>query len=240
MKAVLVIAKRELQAAFDSAAAWVVIAALPAITALFFFVSGPFFDQGVASMRAWFSLMPILMVLIAPALSMRMWSEELRSGTFELLRSYPFSVIQLVVGKFLACWSLLAISLLFTLGVPFSIAALGDLDWGPVIGGYVGTMLMGGAAISCGLLFSALTRNQVVAWLLAAAVLLVFLLVGAAATSQAMPPSLGRILLGLDWSLHFEATTRGVLAFRDLAFFCSFGLAFLGFNALALQLRRLQ
>ena len=234
----LIVAKRELQAAFDSAAAWVVIGALPAMTAIFFFVSGPFFDQGVASMRGWFSLMPILLVAIAPAISMRMWSEELDSGTLELLRSFPFTTRQLVVGKFLACWVQLLVALLFSLGAPLTVALLGDLDLGPVIGGLAGSMLLGAASISCGLMFSSFTNNQVVAWLSGASILLMFIMLRSAATAVAMPPELGRILLSLDWSGHFQSTTRGVIALSDVAFFACFTLAFLSFNGLAINARR--
>ena len=233
-----VIAARELKVAFDSPIAWVIWGVVPAATAAFFFVLGSFFDQGIASMRGWFALMPFLLVVIAPALTMRMWAEEIRSGTFELLRTMPFTVFDLVVGKFLAAFGLLAIALCFSAATPISISLLGELDWGPVFAAYFGTLLLGAASVACGLFCSAFTRNQVVAWLLGVALLTICNLFASAAMAEAMPPSLGRIFLHLDFGVRFAGMTRGVLPLEDILFFLSVSAFFLSLNGMLLQRRR--
>jgi ABC-2 type transport system permease protein len=232
------IAARELKVAFDSPIAWVIWGVVPSAAAAFFFVLGSFFDQGLASMRAWFAVMPILLVLIAPALTMRMWSEETRSGTLELLRTLPLTVFDLVVGKFLAAFALLAIALCFSLAAPLSVSMLGDLDWGPVWSAYFGTLLLGAASIACGLFCSAITRNQVVAWLLGVALLMLCNLFAAAATAVAMPPNLSRIFLSLDFGVRFAGMTRGVMPLEDLFFFLAIVAFFLTWNGMLLQRRR--
>ena len=233
-----IIAVRELRAAFDAPVGYVVLGLFPALAAFFFFGNGGFFDVGEASMRGFFGLMPWLLVLLAPAITMRMWSEEHRAGTEELLRSYPLRVRDLVIGKFLGAFGILAAALVLTLGVPLTVAGLGDLDWGPVLGGYVSTLLLGAASLSVGLFLSACTRNQIVAWMLAAAVLIVFNVVGAAATAEAMPPAIGRFLLSIDFGQRFHAITRGVVAFRDVFFYLGVTAFFLAANGLALERRR--
>ena len=237
MKA-LTMARRELRSAFDSPVAYVVVALIPALTAVFFFVMGPFFDEGVASLRRYFALMPGLLIVAAPAVTMRLWAEERRSGTEELLFTYPFRISELVVGKFLGALAILSVALLFTLGVPLTVSALGDLDWGPVWGGYLSTLLLGSACLAIGLFFSACTRNQIVAWILGVVVLLACNLLAVAATATAMPASLGRILLAADFGLRFQSITRGVLAAEDVVFYLAVTVFFLFLNVLVLDVRR--
>ncbi len=209
-----VIARRELGAAFETPTGWVVLAFFPAVAAAFFFVLGPFFELGEASLRGFFGNMPWLLAVVAPALAMRSWAEERRNGTEELLLTWPLRVRDLVLGKFLGAWMVLALALAATAAVPVTVALLGRLDPGPVIGGYLGTLWSGGAALAVGLFFSACTRSQVVAWLVSVAVLFALNLVGLAATAAAVPPALGTLLLALDLQTHFHAIARGV---ADLA-----------------------
>lgn len=234
----LTVAARELRAAFDAPVGYVVLGLFPALAAFFFLATGGFFDVGEASLRGFFGLMPWLLVLLAPAVTMRMWSEERRAGTEELLRSYPLRVRELVLGKFLGALGIYALALALTLGVPLSVAGLGDLDWGPVLGGYLSTLLLGAASLSVGLFLSACTRNQIVAWMLAAAVLVAFNMIGAAATAEAMPPALGRLLLAVDFGQRFHAITRGVVAFRDVLYYVGVTVLFLIANGVALERRR--
>ncbi len=234
----LVIARRELFAAFDSPLAYLVLALLPALTAAFFFVLGPFFDQGTATLRDWFALLPLLFVPVAPALTMRLWAEEFRGGTEELLATYPFRLRDLVLGKFLGAWGLLAVALGFTLGVPLTVAALGPLDWGPVLGGYLGALMLGAASIAVGAFFSSCTRNQVVAWLLGVVVLLAFNLLAPAATAAEMPEALGRVLWALDFGNRFAGIARGLIAWSDVAFYLVVTALFLCANGLRLEARR--
>ena len=237
MKA-LIVAAREWRATFDAPTGYVVLGLFPALAAFFFLATGGFFDIGEASLRGFFGLMPWLLVLIAPAVTMRMWSEERRSGTEELLRSYPFRVRELVLGKFLGALGVLAAALALTAAVPLTVATLGDLDWGPVIGGYLSTLLLGAASLAVGLFLSACTQNQIVAWMLGAVVLVGFNVIGAAATAEAMPPALGRLLLAADFGQRFHAITRGVIDLRDVLFYLGATSFFLGANGIALERRR--
>lgn len=234
----LVIARREIGAAFESPAGWAVVAFLPAAAAAFFFLLGPFFAAGEASLRGFFANLPWLMALVAPALTMRAWAEERRAGTEELLLTWPFRVRELVWGKFLGAWAVLAIALLATLGVPLSVAALGELDAGPVIGGYLGALLCGGASLAVGLLFSAATRSQIVAWLAAVAALAVLNLIGLAATAEAVPPALGRLLLAADLQARFHAIARGMVDAQSLLHYAAITAVALCGSGLIVERRR--
>jgi ABC-2 type transport system permease protein len=234
----LLIARREFFTAFDSPVGYVILAMFPAMAAALFFVLGPFFLQGEASMRGFFAWIPWLLVVLAPAISMRIWAEERRSGTEELLLTFPFQLRDLVVGKFLGAWAILGVALLFTAGVPITLECLGDLDWGPVLGGYVSAMLLGGASLAVGLFLSALTANQIVAWLLGVTVLMFFNLVGGAATASAMPPGFGRLLLAIDFGEHFHSITRGVIGLGSVAFYFAVMVLFLCANGIVMERRR--
>ncbi|MCP4771714.1 MAG: ABC transporter permease subunit [Planctomycetes bacterium] len=234
----LLIAKREFFTAFDSPVGYVVLALFPALASALFFVLGPLFLVGETSMRDFFSWIPWLLVVLAPAIAMRIWAEERRSGTEELLLTFPFQLGHLVLGKFFGAWAILGVALLFTAGVPLTLELLGDLDWGPVLGGYVSAMLLGGASLAIGLYLSACTSNQIVAWLLGVVVLMFFNLIGGAATTSAMPPSVGRILLSLDFGEHFHSITRGVIDFGSVAFYFGVMAVFLCANGLVIERRR--
>lgn len=234
----LVIARREIAAAFETPTGWVVLALFPAISAAFFFVLGPFYAIGEASLRGFFGNMPWLLAIVAPALTMRAWAEERRAGTDELLLTWPFRVRELVWGKFLGAWAVLALALAATAGVPLTVALLGNLDVGPVLGGYLGTLLSGGASLAVGLFFSACTRSQVVAWLISVCLLLLLNLIGAAATTAAMPPALGRLLLALDLQTHFHAIARGVADLRSMLHYAGVALIALCACGLLVERRR--
>ncbi|MDP7063208.1 MAG: ABC transporter permease subunit [Planctomycetota bacterium] len=234
----MLVARREFFTAFDSPVGYVVLALFPALAAALFFVLGPLFLVGETSMRDFFGWMPWLLVVLAPAISMRIWAEERRSGTEELLLTFPFQLRHLVIGKFLGAWAILGLALAFTAGVPMTLELLGDLDWGPVLGGYVSVMLLGGASLAIGLYLSACTSNQIVAWLLGVVVLMFFNLIGGAATASAMPPSLGRILLSLDFGEHFHSITRGVIDLGSVTFYFGVMAVFLCANGLVIERRR--
>ena len=214
----LPVVRRELASAFDAPSAWAVIAIVPLAASLFLFVLGSFFDEGVASLRGFFAFIPPILILVAPALTMKMWAEETRSGTHELLVSLPLTTIDLILGKFLAAMVLWCLALLATGGIVLTVGLLGDLDFGPVLGGYLGSLCLGGAAIACGLFFSSLTQSQVVAWLMGASLLLMFNLLGLAATAESMPDSLalealdGRLVTSFDVlsTPRFMQDTQGV------------------------------
>jgi ABC-2 type transport system permease protein len=126
-----------------------------------------FFARGQADLRGLFEAVPLLMLLLVPALTMRLWAEEAKQGTIEVLLTLPAKDHELVSGKFLASWALLGVGLALTLPLPFTVAGLGRLDWGPVWGGYVGALLLGAAYLAVGQFVSALTENQILAFILA-------------------------------------------------------------------------
>jgi len=237
MRLILHLAKREWWGFVDAPAGYVVLAAFPALLASFFFVTGEFFAEGEATLRNFFSLMPFTLALLGPAITMKMWSEESREGTEELLRTWPIQTHQLVLGKFFGALGLLALALFATGAVPLTVAWLGDLDWGPVIGAYAGSLLFGSVCLAIGLCFSAATRNQMVAWLASSVLLLVFNLTGLAATTTDIHPMLASALSASDLSFHFHSMGRGVIDFRDTMFFLSLTLVCLCWNGLLLEKR---
>ena len=144
---------------------------------MFFWVEA-FFARNIADVRPMFEWMPLLLLFLCSALTMRMWSEERRSGTLEFVSTLPVTTWSFVLGKFFACWLLLAIALLLTLPLPLTVAYLGNLDWGPVLAGYVAALLLGGAYIAIGLTISARSDNQIVSLILSTIACGVLYLIG--------------------------------------------------------------
>jgi len=238
MSKVWLIAKRECMAAFESPVGYVVLATLPILMGLFFFVLGNFFIQNDASMRDFFAFIPIVFILIAPAITMRMWAEESRAGTEELLLAYPIRVRDLVLGKFLGACALLACGLLATGFIPLTVWLLGPLDLGPVVGGYFGSLMLGGACLAAGLFLSALTRNQIVAWLLGVLLLASLHLPGLLVPLLPIDDSTARFLLAFDLHERFQDLSRGVIAVPDVAYFVGIIALFLCLMGLVIETRR--
>ena len=178
MSRIRAVTLRELRAYFNSPIAYVFLLVFAGAALFMFFNIGAFFSRGIADLRPLFNAVPFLMVLLVPALTMRLWAEESKQGTFEVLMTLPAEDYELVAGKFLASWGLLAAGLILTLGLPFMVAALGDLDWGPVIGGYVGALLLGAGYLAVGQFVSATTENQILAFILSLVICLVLYGVG--------------------------------------------------------------
>ena len=163
MKQALAITRKELQGYFGSPMALIFVGTFLAITLFSFFWVETFFARGIADVRPLFRWMPALMIFLVSALTMRQWSEEQRAGTLETLLTLPVSPVQLVLGKFLAVVALVAVSLALTLFLPITVSLLGNLDWGPVIGGYLAALLLAAAYAAIGLFVSSRTDNQIVA-----------------------------------------------------------------------------
>ncbi len=230
MRTTLVIWRREFTAYFNSPVAYFVITIFLALVGIMFFV--PFFAQDRVSMREFFGLAPFLFVFFAPAITMRLIAEEKRTGTLEMLITLPVRDAEVVVGKFLAALTLLAVAVALTLPYAFTIAAFGDLDWGPVIGGYAGLLLMGAALIAVGLAASSFTENQIVAFVLALFVSMILLMLDRFVIF--LPQVLGDVVEYLSFTSHFRNAARGVIDTRDVVFFLSFALLglFLAFRSL--------
>ncbi len=166
MKQTLSITRKELASYFGSPMALIFVGSFLAVTLFAFFWVNTFFARGIADVRPLFEWMPVLMIFLVASLTMRQWSEEQRSGTLELLLTLPVSRVQLVLGKFLAVMALVALALALTLFLPISVSLMGNLDWGPVVGGYLAALLMAAAYAAIGLFISSRTDNQIVALIL--------------------------------------------------------------------------
>ncbi len=166
MKQILAITRKELNSYFNSLLAIIFLGTFLAAIAIIFFTVEGFFARGIADIRPLFAMIPVLLIFLIAALTMRQWSEETRSGTLEILLSLPTNHVQLVLGKFLAVMGMISIALLLTLPFPILVSFLGSLDWGPVIGGYLASLLIAAAYASIGLFISSKTDNQIVALIL--------------------------------------------------------------------------
>lgn len=234
------VARRELRSAFGSPIGYIVAVVFLAITGWLFFST--FFLEGRADMRAFFELLPVTLALVAPAITMRQLSEELSSGTYESVLTLPLSAAEILLGKFVASLLFVVIVLLPTVAYPLSVApVVGDslltrLDWGPVVGGYVGAILLAGLYCAVGLLASSASRNQIVSFILALSVCAVLALVDR--VLFIIPSQVVGLIQFLSATVHFENVARGVLDTRDLVYFLSFGAAaLLGAHAV-MQVRR--
>ncbi len=232
------IARKELTLFFWSPIGYLFLLSFLAVTLFVFFWGEAFFARNVADVRPMFEWMPVLLVFLCAALTMRMWSEERRTGTLEFVVTVPVSGWDFVLGKFIACWVLLAIALLLTLPLPFTVSLIADLDWGPVWAGYVAALLLGGAYLAIGLFVSARTDSQIVSLIIACFACGVFYLLGNPVLTDLVGGAWADLLRGLGSGSRFESITRGVLDLRDLYFYASLLTAFLALNVYALEVQR--
>ena len=219
MSKVLVIAKREFLSFFNSPIAYIVISLFLLTVGTMFFVLGAFFLRGEATMRSFFGYAHICFLFIAPALTMRMLAEEKRTGTFEILATLPVREVEIVIGKFFAALGILVLALIFTFPYAISISYLGDLDFGPVVGGYLGLILLGGAYLSIGILSSSWTDHQIIAFVVALIISFAFYIMDWAINF--MPGWTVSVISAISLQRHFTNIARGVVDTRDLIFFLS-------------------
>ena len=229
------IASKELALLFSSPIAYLFLAAFLAVTLFVFFWGEAFFARNISDVRPMFEWLPLLLIFLASALTMRMWSDERRGGTLELVVTVPASSTEFVIGKFVACWALLGIALLLTLPLPITVALLGDLDWGPVFAGYLAAALLGAAYLGIGLFVSAKTDNQIVALILAVFGCGAFYLIGSPFLVELVSNPVAEALRSLGAGSRFESITRGVLDLRDLYFYASVLAVFLALNVYAVD-----
>lgn len=214
---IVTIFKKELRSYFNSAVAYVVIVVFLAIIG--WFLTSSLFLANVASLRLMFELVPVVFLFVVPAITMRLLSEEKKAGTIELLTTKPLYDHEIILGKFLAAWALVGIAMLPTLIYYITIASIGDIDSGPVIGGYVGLLLLAGVYVGVGLLASSLTDNQVVAFIIGFLFVFAFFMLDKILIY--VPEWLTSTVefLGVDY--HFSNIARGVIDSRDLIYFAS-------------------
>lgn len=227
------ICKKELGVYFVSPIAYIVISIFLLVTGWFFFST--FFLYNQASLRNFFDLLPITFSFVVPAITMRLFSEELSVGSYEILLTMPVTFRDVVVGKFMAAIAFVAVMLLPTVAYPVTIMFLGDLDWGPIIGGYLGAIMLGASFSAVGLFASSLTRNQIIAFIIGMAVCFALVLVDKMLFF--LPQSTLSLFEYLGASFHFENIAKGVIDSRDILYFLS--VSFLGLYGahLALEAR---
>ena len=232
------IAGKEVSLFFASPVAYLFLASFAGVTLFVFFWGEAFFSRNIADVRPLFEWMPLLLIFLSATLTMRLWSEERRTGTLEHVLTQALPLWYFVVGKFASCLVLLAIALAMTLPLPLTVSLMGDLDWGPVWAGYLATFLLGAAYLSIGLFVSARSDNQIVSLIAATAVCGVFYLVGAPIITDFFGNQTGEVLRLLGTGSRFEAITRGVIDMRDLVYYFSVVVVFLTLNTVALEKER--
>jgi len=239
---IAIITRRELAGYFLTPIAYVFIVIFLILSGVFTFYLGGFFDRGQADLVTFFGFHPWLYLFLIPALTMRLWAEERKSGTIELLFTLPVTMIEAVIGKFLATWIFTAVALVLTFPIWLTVNYLGDPDNGVIAAGYLGSLLMAGGYIAIGSCVSALTKNQVIAFVITLVVCLVFILSGFPMVLDFLDDWLPAVLLeavgSFSFLAHFEAVQNGVVDVRDLVYFFSLIALWLFANATVLEIKK--
>lgn len=242
MRNVGTVFKREFAAYFATPLAYVFIVIFLALNGAFTFFIGGFFERGEASLAVFFSFHPWLYLFLIPAVAMRLWAEERKSGTLELLMTLPISTAAAVVGKFLAAWAFVAIAVALTFPIWITVNYLGNPDNGVIAASYVGSLIMAGSYLAIGACMSAATRNQVIAFIFGSVVSFLFLTAGMdivlAFFRDWAPSVLLDIVSSLSFLTHFDAIMKGVIDARDVIFFASVIVVFLFINAVVVDSKK--
>ena len=225
MNHILTIAKREVRGYFSSPVAFVFIVIFLLLSGFFTFMIGGLFERGEATLQAFFAWHPWLYLFLVPAVGMRMWSEERRLGTIELLLTMPITPGQAIVGKFLASWAVVALALVLTFPIWITVNYLGSPDNGVILGGYIGSLLMAGAYLALTAMTSAMTRNQVVSFIVSVVLALFLILAGYPPVTNMLvswaSPWLVDGIASFSVMTHFDSIQKGVLDSRDVLYFLS-------------------
>jgi len=225
MRAIWTIMKRELTSYFTSPVAYVFLVIFLLLTGFFTFTAGNFFERGEASLAAFFGWHPWVYLVLVPAVGMRLWAEERRSGTLELLLTMPVAPWQAIVAKFLASWAFLAVALALTFPAVITVNVLGDPDNGMIVAGYLGSFFLAGAYLAISCMTSAMTRNQVVAFILSLVLCLFLILAGFNPVTDLLvrwaSPAVVDTVAAFSVITHFDGFQRGVIDTRNLFFFLS-------------------
>jgi ABC-2 type transport system permease protein len=223
MSKISILFRREFSSFFATPVAYVFIGIFLILSSVFTFFVGGFYERGQADLLPFFNFHPWLYLFLVPAISMRSWSEERKSGTIELLMTLPISTWQAMMAKHLAAWAVLGLSLLLTFPLWLTVNYLGDPDNGIIVAAYIGSWLMSGAFLSIGMCMSAMTKNQVVAFILSVVVCFVFVVSGSNIVLDAFnswaPSGVIDVVASLSFLTHFESMAKGVIALNDLIYF---------------------
>ena len=242
MRNVYFIFKRELAGYFATPVAYVFLVIFLALAGAFTFFVGNFFERGQADLQAFFSFHPWLFLFLIPAVAMRLWSEERKTGTIELFLTLPISIAEAVMGKFLAAWAFTGIAIALTAPLWITVNYLGAPDNGVILAGYIGSFLMAGGYLAIGACISAMTKSQVIAFVVAAMISFLFTVSGSplvlSAFSSWAPQGVLDTVAGFSFLTHFQAISRGVIDLRDLLFFGSLIVCFLIANAIIIDMKK--
>ncbi len=237
-----IIFRRELAAYFITPMAFVFITIFVALTGSFTFYIGRFFDRGQATLEAFFSFHPWLYLILIPAISMRLWADERKTGSIEQLLTLPITTLEAVVGKFFAAWFFTGVALFLTFPLWLTVIYLGDPDNGVIAISYLGSFLMAGSFLAIGSCMSALTRNQVIAFILASTVCFVFTMSGIDLVLDFFrvwaPDFIVRAMAASSFLVRFESLMRGVLNLSDIVFFVSLTTLWLFGTVVAVDMKK--
>ena len=237
MNNIAAIFKKEFKSYFNSPIAYIFITFFLALSAWFFFRG--FFIISQANMRGFFTVMPWLYLFFVPAVTMKLWAEERKLGTVEILMTLPIKDYEVILGKYLASFALLGVTILLSLSLPIAVASLGDPDGGPIVGGYIGLLLMGAAYLSIGLFASTLTENQIISFIVGIGLCFVLLIIGEdIVLFNIHSPWLASFFSYLGLGAHFRSLLRGVIDSRDLIYYFSLIGFFLYLSTLRVQMQK--
>ena len=242
MNMVTLIARRELAAYFATPLAYVFVLIFLVLGGVFTFYIGGFYERGQADLAPFFSFHPWLYLFLVPAIAMRLWSEERKSGTIELLLTLPLTRMDAVVGKFLAAWLFTGLALALSFPLWITVNVLGAPDNGVILASYLGSWLMAGSFLAIGSCMSALSRNQVIAFITTAVVCFLFILSGFPLVLDALSGWAPRLLIdaiaSMSFLTHFTAVSKGVIGLRDVLFFVSLTVVWLAATAVVIELKQ--
>jgi ABC-2 type transport system permease protein len=230
--------KKELKSYFNSPIAYILVVTFLVFSSIWIFFLQSFFASNVASLRSFFAVIPLVFIIVMPALTMRSWAEEKKLGTMEVLLTLPFRESTLVIGKFLAALCLLVIMVVLTLPIPLLLGRFGNFDWGEILGQYIGVVLLGSAGISVGLFVSSLTANQISSFLISLFVLLALTLISQVNRVFVLPPWAAELFNFISFGQHFSNFQRGLVDTRDLLYYGVVSALFLYLNTKTLVFRK--
>lgn len=229
---------KEFAGYFNTPGGYIYIFMFLIISMGFFFGGQGFFTRNVASMRAYFDFLPIMFMFFIPAVAMRLWADERARGTQEVLLTLPITDVEVIVGKYLAAVLYITVAMALSITLPITLYFIGRPDWGPIIGGYVGAILMGAAFLAIGIYMSAVNNNQMMAFLGALIVSVLFWVISAPFLVELMPESIRKVSQYFGMGYHFQYIGKGVLYLRDVLYYCSIIVFFLFMTVRAVQSRR--
>lgn len=236
MRNILAVMRKEFRGYFDSPVAYIYITFFTVLSTWLFMRS--FFLVNQATMRGYFAILPWLLLFFIPAVTMRLWAEEKKLGTIELLMTLPLKDFEVVFGKFLASFFFLAVTLVLSLALPIMVSMLGEPDLGSIAGGYLGAILLGGAYLAIGLFVSSLTENQIIAFIIGVTITFLLFVIGEEFVVYNAPDAIVPVLKFLGMGAHFDSIGRGVVDSRDVIYYLSIIGFFLFLNVRSVESRK--